>query len=367
MTIRKFFTIILRILFVIAVLICLGVGILSLTEYKPADVEDIEINDSDTFCETSSDSTLESTALETNKTIKLVSWNIGYGTLGENADFFMDGGEGVKTADKELTETNVGAISDYLKSGNFDLINLQEIDTDSTRSNHFNEYQEIGETLGNYNGVFTNNFKCIFVPYPIPPIGKVDSGLATYSNHEIASAARISLPCPFTWPTRICNLKRCVEITRYNIEGSNKQFVMINAHLEAYDSGEGKKKQTAMLKKLMDIEAADGNYVVVMGDFNQQLSNVDTSAYKIYDGMWTPGVIDVAYFGTDYSLLMDADVPTCRSLDKPYAGADKSTFQYYVIDGAMVTNNIEVKKFKTISMDFVNSDHNPVQMEIVLR
>lgn len=35
------------------------------------------------------------------KEISMMTWNIGYGALGDNADFFMDGGKMVNTATKK--------------------------------------------------------------------------------------------------------------------------------------------------------------------------------------------------------------------------------------------------------------------------
>ena len=64
---------------------------------------------------------------------------------------------------------------------------------------------------------------------------------------------------------------------------------------------------------------------------------------------------------------MDPDVHTFRSLDRPYSGADKDTFQYYVIDGFIVSSNIEVQSVETRDLGFVNTDHNPVLMECVLK
>ncbi len=63
---------------------------------------------------------------------------------------------------------------------------------------------------------------------------------------------------------------------------------------------------------------------------------------------------------------MDETVPSCRLLNMPYQGADADTFQYYLIDGFIVSNNITVKECKTQDLGFVNSDHNPVVMELKL-
>ena len=42
----------------------------------------------------------------------------------------------------------------------------------------------------------------------------------------------IALPESFTWPVKTCNLKRCMLETRIPLEGSDKELVMINFHLE---------------------------------------------------------------------------------------------------------------------------------------
>lgn len=76
--------------------------------------------------------------------------------------------------------------------------------------------------------------------HTLPTIGKVESGLVTYSDYKVSEASRIALPESFKWPVKTCNLKRCMLETRIPIKGSDKELVLINFHLEAYDSGEGK-------------------------------------------------------------------------------------------------------------------------------
>ena len=141
----------------------------------------------------------------------------------------------------------------------------------------------------------------------------------------------------------------------------------MNLHLEAYDSGEGKIAQTNMLRQVLQAEVDAGNYVIAGGDFNQVFSNTDTSAYPVYDGLWQPGSIDVAEFGDDFTFITDSSVPTCRSLDKVYLGADKDSFQYYIIDGFIVSGNITIDSCKTQDLGFVCSDHNPVVLEVSLK
>ncbi len=82
--------------------------------------------------------------------------------------------------------------------------------------------------------------------------------------------------------------------------------------------------------------------------------------------MWTCGEIDVSLFPEGWQFIMDETTPSCRSLDKAYAGADKASFQYYLIDGFIVSSNVTVNFAETRDLGFVYSDHNPVVMEIIL-
>lgn len=80
---------------------------------------------------------------------------------------------------------------------------------------------------------------------------------------------------------------------------------------------------------------------------------------------WVCLVIKVKNY-KDFEFKMDDTHPTCRSLCKTYAEADKSSFQYYMIDGFVVSKNITINHLETIDLDFKNTVHNPVSMKISL-
>ena len=356
---KRILKIILIILLVIIGILVLGIGYLSIVEYKPADVEVVSISDE------YPESTVQHVRPET--TYSIMTWNVGYGALGDNADFFMDGGTKVITADKDRVLSNLnGMISEIHKYGP-DFIFLQEADINSTRSQHVDGVEMFREGIGFRYSTFAYNFNSQYVPYPIPPIGHVESGLLTLTNNEINYSERVKLPCPFSWPVRIVNLKRCLMVDRspvYDAQGNDtgKELVLINLHLEAYDSGEGKIAQTKQLKEYMQNELEKGNYVIVGGDFNQTFSNCDTAAYPKYPGMWECGAIDTSEFSNDWTFIMDPSVPTCRSLDRPYNGETPDSFQFYMIDGFIVSSNVDVVSYETIDEGFTYTDHNPVFM-----
>ena len=204
------------------------------------------------------------------------------------------------------------------------------------------------------------------MPYPLPTIGKVHSGLATYSAYDIDSATRYSLPNPFSWPLRIANLKRCLLVTRLPIAGrtedaAQQELVIVNLHLEAYDDGEGKAAQTEALMKILQEEYEKGNYVVAGGDFNQYFPGVE-SRYPIKDSSgWQPGTLENT-LPEGWRYVYDVSAPTCRLLNQPLDESSSLT-QYYVIDGFIVSPNVKAVSVETRNEGFGFTDHNPVVME----
>lgn len=362
---NKTVKIILRAVLLVLLLFVIVAGMLgaylTVDEYKPADVEELTLSGE------------KGSKVSFGKEYTISSLNVGYGALGDNADFFMDGGKMVNSATKERVYQNLDGIMGLIDADAPDFVFFQELDRRSTRAHFVDELQYFvdnnkGGVLGGQY-TYATNFRVAFLPYPIPPIGKVECGLGLFSSCLVDKAERIQLPCPFTWPVSIMNLKRCLLVTRCPIEGSDKELVLINLHLEAYDDGSGKIAQTNMLKELMLKEVNAGNYVIAGGDFNQGFSNVDVSAYPQHEGLWVPGIIDIGDFGESIDFYTGDNAPSCRSLDKVLATAtstDPKDFQYYVIDGYLVSANISVNEITTRDAGFKYTDHNPVVLKFTL-
>lgn len=348
---KKVLKVILWVLLAIVVLAAALIAWLSITEYKPAPVEQLSVT-----------AAPGSQPIDTAQTLEILSWNIGYAGLGEGSEFFMDGGKDVKSADRATVEKYLSGIRDYIYSDLPDFVMLQEVDVNSTRTYGIDQ----AAYLAGFNSVHALNYACPFVPYPVPPMGKINSGLFTISQHEISSAERQSLPCPFSWPVRAANIKRCLLVSYLPIEGSDKQLVLVNLHLEAYDDGEGKIAQTNQLRDFISAEYEKGNYVIAGGDFNQTFpGSLDT--YPILNPeLWTPGVLDNSLLPEGWSFVYDVRVPTCRLLNQPYDPSDVENTQHYVIDGFIISPNVELKNIESIDLGFENSDHNPVRMTVEL-
>lgn len=345
---RLWLKILLTTLATLLILIVAFVAFLTFTEYRPKDRQtaDIYRSDNETYA--------------VGETLTIYSWNIGYAGLDATSDFFMDGGSKVNPTDADV-ENNLSAIKNFISSTYADAWLLQEVDVNSSRTGYVNELDYLTD---GYNGnvALAYNYKCNFVPIPLPPIGKVASGIATLTNHTLtATPERISLPCPFSWPVSIANLKRCLLVTRLEIEGSDKEVVLVDLHLEAYDDGEGKIAQTKLLMQILSEEYEKGNYVIAGGDFNQSFPNA-LNAYPLNTDSWIPGVLDENDLPEGFTYAYDLTTASCRLLDHPL----DETSQLYVIDGFILSPNVRLDLVETVNLSFANSDHNPVKLQVTL-
>ncbi len=337
----------------VVILLALGIGVLTLTEYRPKATETVSVTGN------------AARAPKAGDHLSAVSFNIGYCGLPAEADFFMDGGKMSRVGSKDVIERNLEGVIAALKNADADLTLLQEVDRDSRRSYRMDEVSPLAASLGGQS-MFASNFLCPFVPIPLTdPIGKVDSGIMTLSNLMVSEAARLSLPSPFSWPISTCNLKRCLLAARIPVEGG-KELVVVNLHLEAFDDGAGKAAQTKVLADFLTEEYARGNYVVAGGDFNQWLPGVDQAKYPIrIAGAYIPGNMERTILPEGWTFAADDSTPTCRSGDKPY-NAQNPENHFYVIDGFILSPNVKLSSVSTLPLGFQFSDHNPVRIEFEL-
>ena len=338
---------------VLVVLVAVGglLGFLTVTEYRPADVEVLPIQ-----AHSGADAVPA-------RDLTLLSWNIGYAGLGRQQDFFMDGGKKSRPGDPDAVYSYLNGIDATIEKVGADLVLLQEVDTDSSRTYSIDE----AERLAQRTSVHALNYSCPFVPIPWPPMGKINSGLLTTTNYEITDAERVSLPCPFSWPLSTANLKRCLLVTRRPVAGRDQELVLVNLHLDAYDDGEGKIAQTKQLMTLLEEEYKKGNYVIAGGDFNQIFPGGLDAWPNTHPELWSPGILDGSELPEGFGYAYDLKVPSCRLLNQPYDPSDKENTQYYTIDGYIVSPNVEVGSVEVLDLGFANSDHNPVSMTVTLR
>ncbi len=314
-------------------------------------------------------------ALATDSSFTFLSWNLGYGGLGAQCNFFYYGNGFFLAGDKmvqppeELVKGNVAGIQKLIKANPADFYLFQEVDISSKRSHYINQYDLINKQLGNYAASFAPNFKVTRVPIPVlepwRAYGKAHSGLATFSAFAPSKVERHQLPGRFGWPDRIFQLDRCAAISHFPL-ANGKELIVINVHNSAYDkNGQLKSQQMAYLRDFLLQEYEKGNYIITGGDWNQCPPHFKFDTFR-------PGQrkhkkhynIDPDFMPQDWQWIYDPTFPTSRSTNESYDPA--STFQT-LIDYYLLSPNLSALKVKAINHDFQFSDHQAVWMEVKLK
>ena len=300
--------------------------------------------------------------------LTLLIWNIGYGGLGDEEDFFYDEGSMVRP-DKDRLERNLSGIYKTInQNSSIDFVLLQEVDTFSKRSRYNNELTAIASQLPEYEYCYATNYSVKFNPapfhrFPTQAMGKIEAGLATYSKYKSTENTRYQFPGNYSWPTRIYFLDRCFLLQRFPLQ-NGKNLVIINTHNSAYDDdGKLKSQQMDYLKEILISEYEKGNYVIVGGDWNQTPPGFDNMTFANKKGITEK--YDQLPISMDYIpgwlWVYDPTIPSNRKLNMAY-DADKSFTT--LIDFYLVSPNIHIMNVNTLDMGFAYSDHQAVKLTI---
>ena len=364
MKIFKRIIMILGIIGLVLVLTLLGYVIyMQSTFYRIEDNQEVEIKNNQS----------DEVAIDTE--YKIVSYNVGFGVYSSDYSFFMDSGimkDGKKINGKygkgrsrEEVLKNINGDIKLLNDINPDFIFLQEVDTPCYRSKDVDQVSMFESAFNTYASSYAINYHSSFIMLPInDPMGIGNSGILALSRFHMESSLRRSLPIDMGFIEKFIDLDRCINLMRYKVNG--KELVMINVHLSAYDKGgESRKKQIALLNEILKEEHDLGNYVIVGGDFNQDIANTIGK----FEGMqqkpeWV-SEISIDEITEGYKFAADDSIGSCRAAEIPYE--DKVNY-LVTVDGYIVSNNIEVLSVKNIyeGNEFLYSDHLPAVMNFKL-
>ncbi len=378
------------IIVVVSLIVFLLVGVLGYGAYILISYNRI----GDQTLEVTHNSTLET--ININEEYSCITYNLGFGAYLQDFTFFMDTGydknnqktQGYygKAKSKEEVLFNINGAIDSVLTADVDFIFFQEVDTNSTRSYHVNEYEMITKKFLNYDHSFAINFHSAYLPYPLYDMhGKSNSGIATFSKYSIQEAYRKEYTIAKDL-SKLFDLDRCFSYSIVKVE-NGKNLYLVNSHMSAYDEG-GKirQKQLDELNAFLTMCAQNQDYVIVGGDFNHDLltynpqfnyDKINNRAFNMT--LKSPDWISFFFDENQKSPLVDyyqviaADNwPSCRNNDIEWD--EEETF-VCCVDGFIVSNNIEVLVNKNIKTGLGNkniagfafSDHEPAYLSFKLK
>lgn len=359
MNLRKSIKVFLSVLSIFIAIILVYVGYVFFSYGRIADNEPVEITQK-----------AKMNQAATNKEYKISTFNIGYGSYTPDYTFFMDGGKQSKAVSEASVVKNISGVIDTTKKIDPDFALFQEVDEKATRSRGVDEVTQINQQFSDYTSVFATNYDSAFLMYPVlDPIGKSKSGILTLSNHEIETSTRYSLPIETNF-NKFFDLDRAFTVSKIPVE-NGKYLMLYNVHLSAYIKDQKiQKEQVHKLFEHMENEYKKGNYVVGGGDFNHDLLDSSTETFKndtTEEYTWLqPFPKEELPKNLQVATLSETKipVPSVRNLDKPYTKGESFVA---LIDGFIVSDNVENVSGKVSDAEFENSDHNPVEMTFKLK
>lgn len=322
-------------------------------EYRPGDKEVVFENKSDARS-VRNFATLDDT-------VTIVTWNIGYAGLGDNMDFFYDGGKRIRDT-RERTVRNLNDIIDTLRKIDADIMLLQEADVNSHRTYGINEIDSLAKAFPDYALTFAYNYNAWFVPLPLKnPMGRVKSGMAILSRAVPLEVVRYNYPSGFTFPNRMFNLKRGLLSAKF-LTSAGDTILVNNTHNTAYDAGGMRREEMLFLRDFLFAAYSSGILSVTGGDWNQFPPAYIPAEKEISNTFYVPGKIDGGMFGDMWQFVYPHGGPSLRYLDYPYSDGSITT----ITDFFLLSPGLRAESVEVFGNRFKSSDHNPVVMKLVI-
>lgn len=318
--------------------------------------------------EKTSDGTAAADTLTTEKEYSALTYNVGFGAYTPDFSFFMDGGKSSWAKSKESVESDIQGAGELVASKDPDFALIQEVDLNSTRSYHVDEYSILKDTIPSYNTVFAQNYDSAFLFYPFTqPHGRSRSGLALFSKYPVTDSLRRSFPISTSF-SKFFDLDRCYSISRVPVD-NGKELAIFLLHMSAYGNSDAiREAQIRMLSADMEKEYEAGNYVLCGGDFNHDLKASEKDAENCESWAYPfPREELPEHFSFCLDNLSDSEKDalwdSARNADMEYVPGVTYTV---TLDGFITSDNIECTEYENINTGYSYSDHDPVYMKFKL-
>lgn len=294
------------------------------------------------------------TASEETQTLRLLIWNIAWG--------YGPGSAGpAPKKPAEHFESTIAAMGTVVRESGADIVLLQEIDFDATRSYHQNQARAIAKAAGLPYLAEAVSWRANWVPYPYwPPadhFGRLSSGGAILSRFPLSDHQVELLPKP----ERNALHYNLFYLFRYAQQAKAAtpfgEVQLLNLHLEAFD-GVNRARQARMLAE--GLRAQLPALAVLAGDLNAVPPEAPVQA----------GFVDqpTANFLGDETLLMLRSIGGLRDAvsTRDYRLTPSAHYTFpstepsRTLDHALVGTGFEVREARVYQEAGELSDHLPL-------
>lgn len=302
----------------------------------------------------------ESASLKVGEAFTLVSWNLQF-CASRHQQFFYEGGEAVDVP-REHQDATIAGIAGALKASGADLMLLQEVDRDSTRTEYVDQLAALLSPIEYSCWTSAPYHRAAWVPTPLfDMLGKVDMHLAIVSKTGLEGAARTQLATlDEAFVRRAFNLKRAILEATVPVEGLEHPLAIAVTHLSAFSHGDGTlAKQVGALRAWIDARAP-GQPWILAGDLNLLPPGDDAARLGPSGALYADASNPIlALLPTEKEALGDQLDPANRTY-LPFAAVEPDRKIDYVFYGGP----LEVVEARVLREHSALSDHLPIQVRL---
>ncbi|QSH39346.1 endonuclease/exonuclease/phosphatase family protein [Candidatus Kaiserbacteria bacterium] len=292
------------------------------------------------------------------KKLKVLTWNLGYGAMGAEADISFEGGRKFIPSSDEAVKENIAGIKRILTKTQADVYLLQELSAGSLLNRWNNIRKAVYETLPNHTSSRVSNFQLpLFFDFL-----KNEHGMGTFVKDSFNVFKKQIRPFKVSEYYYKIIPRLDFALTTFVETQDGKTIAFVNTHLSSFDE-HGVLRMSQFLDLMTYIKklAKDGHSVIAGADWNLHAGKInffekDEIQYEKYNHDFPYHLLKngwTAHFPTD--------IPTLRAANRPYVEGKSTTA---TVDGFICSPDITVECVNTLDLKFKHSDHNPV--EIVL-
>ncbi len=284
--------------------------------------------------------------------ITIFNWNIGYAGLGEASDFVADGGKHLRAASRSMVEENLAGIRRAVAGTGADIYLFQETAGPGFLTRGVDVIGGLREELTGYRSAFSADVSTRF----LPPAWSLSHGPATFTRIEANPTEIVPLPQEPNRMGGVLPRRYHAQVTRLALAG--QPFVVVNVHLSAFDEGaKTRRRQLDAVLAFAKAEFERGAAVILGGDWNLLLAETKFPHTTEQKYLFWVHPFPAEALPPGWRIAADPATPTVRTNERPYRPGENYVA---VIDGFIVSPNVEVVNVKNTDLGFKHSDHQPV-------
>jgi endonuclease/exonuclease/phosphatase family metal-dependent hydrolase len=282
--------------------------------------------------------------------IEVLSWNLGFGGLGEEAEFYPDGGRRLIPSSRREVLRYAGGIADCLARAEADVFLLQEAARPSVVNRRVDLLAALERSLPGRWRAWSPD---VTLAFP-----RVSVGLAVFAPGPARRVERLELSGGRRWQ------RYHLLVARFPLKGRPGELVLADLHLSAFDpQAELRRSQLGEVTEFALAEYRRGHHVVLGGDWNLLLADTRFAYTTEERYLFWVHPLPAGFPPPGWRLAADERAPSVRTLERPYRPGENYTA---VIDGFLVSPNLTVLEVRTGELGFRFSDHQPVTARLRL-